>query len=170
MPVLASRTWSDCAPRDRSRGRKSRRRDAAPRPRASPNAAPRESIEARFARFAPRASRQQARGRRPPQNFFSVVNFATAAPSRPKTRARVRSDARVLDAASQHDTSKKCAFHGHFCAVADFCCAAASAQKSFAAPFCRRSRRATGGERGAALTHKIKRSHCYFFFAVVIGR
>ena len=122
-----------------------------------------------FARFAPRASRQQARGRPPPQNFFSVVNSAAAAPSRPKWRARARSDARVLDAASQHDTSKKCTFHGHFCAVADFCCAVASTQKSFAAPFCRRSRREAGGERGAALTHKIKWSHCYFFFAVVIG-
>jgi hypothetical protein len=66
-----------------------------------------------------------------------VVNRAVAASVRSQRQAQAQIVARVLAAASQHDTLKKCTFHGHFFAVADFCCAAASAPKSLATAFCR---------------------------------
>ena len=47
---------------------------------------------------------------------------------------------------------------------------AGAIENLFDADFAKYRRAFACRQRGAALTHKIKRSHCYFFFAVVIGR
>jgi hypothetical protein len=46
---------------------------------------------------------------------------------------------------------------------------ARTTENLFDADFAKYRRAFVGRRRGAALTHKIKRSHCYFFPAVVIG-
>ena len=78
-------------------------------------------------------------------------------------------DAQRFAATILKEVREKSAFHRHFCYAPNFRSTNARAKKFH-------TRRSAGDndvyaavQRGAALTHKIKRSHCYFFPAVVIG-
>jgi hypothetical protein len=75
--------------------------------------------------------------------------------------------ARNVDA--RRATSRKPAIHRHFCMTWKFLRAPASTKKFFAACLVGDRGTETADKSGAALTHKIKQSHCYFFPAVVIG-
>ena len=78
---------------------------------------------------------------------------------------------RALDADESALRYRKSVFHRHFCNASKFCARGVAAREICQRALCRTmfcARRRRGG--AAALTHKIKWSHCYFFSAVVIGK
>jgi len=107
--------------------------------------------------------------RRSVHNFFAMVNppMPTAiVPTKTRTNgercARSPRDAAKCDVA---ETSVSSALLYRL----EFLVGDRAGEKFFVRAFRRRSRRRCGWPRGAAVTHNIKRSHCYFFPAVVIG-
>jgi hypothetical protein len=107
--------------------------------------------------------------RRSVHNFFAVVNPPMPTSSRARKRARAASDVGVRSARPRIQMWQKSAFHRHFFITSKFSRAIAPT-KTFSARSFTGDGDADAAERqGAALTHKIKWSHCYFFPAVVIG-
>ena len=70
---------------------------------------------------------------------------------------------------AQRRTAWKPAFYRHFCAAPKVLPARAAKNDSASCDLPRAPVAFASRRRGAALTHKIKLSHCYFFPAVVIG-
>jgi hypothetical protein len=104
------------------------------------------------------------------QIFFRVVNAYLRAPKQPQKRGSSAHDAREFFIALRDATSYKPAFHRRFLSTQNFS-APAHRRKSFSPRVFSDAYEANAfGKRGAALTHKIKWNHCYFFPAVVIGR
>ncbi len=107
--------------------------------------------------------------RRPVHNFFAVVNPPMPTAIVPaKTRTNGKRCARAQRNPAKRDVAKT-RVSSALLQRAKFFVRNYFGEEFFVRAFRRRSRRGRGRERGAALTHNIKRSHCYFFPAVVIG-
>ena len=108
--------------------------------------------------------------RRPVHNFFAVVNPPTATSIEP---AKARYRRRAVRALSTQCSKMRCGRNPHFIGTSasclNFSSAIVPAKNFFAARSADDRGARRGWRRGAALTHNIKRSHCYFFPAVVIG-
>jgi hypothetical protein len=98
-----------------------------------------------------------------------LVNVPARRFSRLQKRVQSAREARALDANGAALRYKKSVFHRHFRNTSKFCARSVAAEKFIAARFAGRHSAFAPLRRGAALTHKIKWSHCYFFPAVVIG-
>jgi len=101
--------------------------------------------------------------------FFSAGELRAAGIAvRTKVRPANARGVRVREKVIPRDAAKT-RYPWAFPRSRDFSRAFARMQRIFSAQFYRAHLQASRGARGAALTHKIKQSHCYFFPAVVIG-
>jgi hypothetical protein len=102
-------------------------------------------------------------------NFFSLgESFDVGVNARAKTRARGAALARSRRNNAQRDVTKT-RISSAFLHRVEFFAFDRAAEKLFGARFAGHRFAFAPRRRGAALTHKIKWSHCYFFPAVVIG-
>jgi hypothetical protein len=101
--------------------------------------------------------------------FFSRGESGGAAITERANTREKPSGARNPDAAVRQQTWQKSAFHRYFRIMSKLVRLLTSAQNIFAWNFAGDHAASVSQQRAAALTHKIKRSHCYFFSTVVIG-
>ena len=107
--------------------------------------------------------------RRPAQNFFGLVNPALLRPSRLRKCTPTPRAARASPTQRRATIVAKTRVSSALLQRAQILSRVCAAEKFFAARFSENRTAPARRRRGAALTHKIKWSHCYFFPAVVIG-